>query len=97
MIDKKEKEEIDKIYNMFNSKISDCNKCPYLNITEEKQNEIYRETGLKPQHFCRKYNVRVVHRCMLSNKEEKHKLFPLSGCDTKEIEIYFANGGREEK
>lgn len=93
MLSEEEIIETNKIYKMFNTNISDCNKCPYLNITEEKQNEIYRQIGIKPIHICRKYNVRVIHKCALSNKEEHYKLFPLDGCDTKEIEIFFANGG----
>lgn len=84
--------EKDKLYKMFNTKISDCNKCPYLTITEERQNEIYRETGMKPGHICRKYNAKVIHRCALSHKKEHYKLFPLEACDVKEIEIYFAKG-----
>ncbi len=92
MLDEEDIIEKDKIYKMFNTKISDCNKCPYLTITEEKQNEIYKETGIKPTHRCRKYNARVIHRCALSQKEEHSKLFPLEECDVKEIEIYFAEG-----
>ena len=95
MISEEERKEVDDIYKMFNTKISDCNRCPYLNMKEEEQNKIYKESGIKPNHFCRKYNKRVIHRCALSNKEERNKIFPLDVCDTKEIEIYFANGGRK--
>ena len=41
MVSEEEKKQVDELYKMFNTKISDCNKCPYLNLTEEKQNEIY--------------------------------------------------------
>lgn len=97
MLSKEEKSEIDNVYKMFNTKISDCNKCPYLNITEEKQNEIYKETGIKPPHLCRKYKAKVIHKCAISKKEEHSKIFPLDLCETKEIEIYFANGGAKWK
>lgn len=95
MLSKEEIEEADKIYKMFNTRISDCNKCPHLSMTEEKQNEIYRESGMKLPHICKKYKTKVIHRCALNNKEEHHKIFPLDSCDTKEIEIYFANGGKQ--
>ncbi len=95
MLSKEEMLEANKVYKMFNTKISDCNECPYLTITEERQNEIYKETGMKPTHRCRKYDARVFHRCILNAREEHHKLFPLDICDTKEIEIYFAKGAKQ--
>ena len=95
MFDNSQLLEVDKLYKMFGTKISDCNKCPYLSVTEERQNQIYIETGIKPIHFCKKYRVRVIHRCALSNKQEHYKIFPISSCDVKEIEIYFAEGEKE--
>jgi len=35
----------------------DCNRCEYLNITEDEQ----REMGNKKGHYCKKYNKPVYH------------------------------------
>lgn len=78
--------EVREIQKMLNTKISDCNKCPYLDITEEKQNEIFSKTGKKPNHICTKYNKRVFHMCALSVKQEHSKLFPLAECEVTELE-----------
>lgn len=88
MINKEEILEMDKFRKMLETKVSDCNKCPHLNITEEEQDEIYQKTGIKPPHICNKYKAKVIHRCALSYKED-NKIFPLEKCDTKEIETYF--------
>lgn len=38
-----------------------CNDCDFLNITEDEQNKLKRSTGTIFQHFCIKYNKRVIH------------------------------------
>lgn len=41
----------------------DCNDCPYLNITEEQQEHMWRISKRKAMfpHICTKYNQRVLH------------------------------------
>lgn len=41
----------------------DCNICPYLSITEEQQERLWRASGKKAMlpHICTKYNERVLH------------------------------------
>ena len=41
----------------------DCNDCPYLSITEEQQERMWRMGKRKAMfpHICQKYNERVLH------------------------------------
>ena len=54
-------------------KITDCNICPYLNMTEEEQREIPR--GNHIMHWCNKYNKQVRHFGY------DYKLIPCSECE----------------
>ena len=58
----------------------DCNNCEYLNITEQKQNEIFKLTGNKPNHICNKYQTRVYHNTF-SFKFPHNKIYPCEQCE----------------
>ena len=57
----------------------DCNNCIYININEDQQNEIYKNTGNKPDHICTKYNKRLFH--FARTKEHSSVIYPLEECD----------------
>lgn len=38
-----------------------CNDCEHINYTEEEQERIYKDQGVKPSHYCNKYKKRLVH------------------------------------
>lgn len=90
-----DEETVKDIQKMLNTKISDCNKCPYLNITEEQQNKEYQKTKNKKKHICNKYGKRVFHMCAISIRKEHSKLFPLAECETTEIEGFLKRRNNE--
>ena len=38
-----------------------CNSCAFLNIDEDEQNRIKKESGILYPHICLKYMIRVKH------------------------------------
>ena len=59
-------------------KITDCNYCPHLNITEEKQ----RIEGNKTGHYCNKYNKPVYHMGnRFINGYEPSCIYPCDECE----------------
>ena len=55
-------------------KFNFCKDCKYIEPTEEEQNYIFRKTRQKPDHFCKKYNKRIMH------KEHHPDLLKLNEC-----------------
>lgn len=53
----------------------DCNACTNLNITEEEQNNLKD----KPQHKCKFYNTKVIHRS--STENHNPRLYPCTECE----------------
>lgn len=54
-------------------KITDCNVCPYLNMTEEEQRNIPR--GNHIMHWCNKYDKQLLH---LGND---YRIIPYKECE----------------
>lgn len=51
----------------------DCNRCEYLNITEDEQRKLPK--GKKIGHYCNKYNKPVYHY------GHEYSLIPVGECD----------------
>ncbi len=61
--------------------MKDCNDCIYININEDEQNEIFKNTLEKPAHICKKYNKRLFH---FSNSiKHSPTIKPLDECEYK--------------
>lgn len=58
--------------------IFDCNSCAWLNITEEDQEQLYKEQHRMMDHICHYYNKRVIHRG--SSKQRNEYLYPCIDC-----------------
>lgn len=56
----------------------DCNKCAWLNITEEDQIQLHKEQHRMVDHICHYYDKRVVHRG--SSKQHNEHLYPCFDC-----------------
>jgi len=54
----------------------DCNICINLNITEHEQNN----SKDKPQHKCKFYNIKVIHRS--NSQDHNSKIYPCSQCES---------------
>lgn len=57
-------------------KTTDCNYCPYLNITEREQNSLKSGT-IKP-HICLKFNKSVFHNA--NTKDHNPFIYPCAEC-----------------
>lgn len=62
--------------------MGNCNLCNFINITEEKQNEIKKTTGKIIDHKCSKFNKKVVHRNVPG-----FYIFPCEECKGKYFEV----------
>jgi hypothetical protein len=38
-----------------------CEPCPFLNNTEEEQDNLFKKKGVKFDHFCNKFDERLKH------------------------------------
>lgn len=59
------------------NKTTDCNYCPYLNISERKQNRLKSDT-IKQPHICLKFGKRVFHNA--NTKDHNPFLYPCAEC-----------------
>lgn len=55
----------------------DCNLCPYLNISESKQEEL-KANGKIVSHICLKFHRRVFHD--VRTKKHDPYIYPCSEC-----------------
>ena len=62
--------------------VYDCNGCVWLNITEEQQEQLYREQRRSIDHICQYYNRRVVHRGPIQKHNPLYdaRLYPCVEC-----------------
>lgn len=61
--------------------MENCNNCRYISITEEEQNLHYHLYKTKPDHVCKKHNMRIIHRYTNGNW-----IFPCHQCNGDDFE-----------
>lgn len=70
-----------------------CNKCKWINITVEDNNQLYKETRREINHICHYYNKRLLHRG--KGRDGSIYLYPCTNC-RRDGFINYYEGGKHE-
>lgn len=70
--------------------VYDCNRCAWLNITEEQQERLYREQRRVVDHICHYYDRRIIHRAMTQDHDSR--LYPCRECGKDGFRNYEGRG-----